>query len=76
MVIEVGIYFISGNCNACGSLIEEEANVVNGLHYHPSCFTCDDCKQPLGSEKYFILQERNYCKNCKEVSLKHIILKH
>jgi len=55
-----------GNCTACSGLIENEANVVNGQHYHPSCFTCDDCKQPLGNKKYFILKERSYCKSCKD----------
>ena len=60
---------ISGNCTSCGNLIENEANVVNGQHYHPSCFTCDKCKNPLGAEKYFILKGGSYCKNCKDVSL-------
>ena len=59
---------ISGNCTSCGNLIENEANVVNGQHYHPTCFTCDKCKNPLGAEKYFILKGGNYCKNCKDVS--------
>lgn len=54
-----------GNCTACGSLIETEANVVNGQHYHTTCFTCDECKKPLGAEKYFILKEKNYCSGCK-----------
>ena len=58
-----------GNCTSCGKLIENEANVVNGQHYHPTCFTCDNCKNPLGAEKYFILKGQNYCKDCKDVSL-------
>ena len=64
-------WIIQGNCAECGSLIEKEANVVNGQHYHPNCFTCDECRQPLGAEKYFILNQKNYCKNCKDVSLKN-----
>ena len=64
---------ISGNCTSCGNLIENEANVVNGQHYHPSCFTCDKCKNPLGAEKYFIVKGGSYCKNCKDVSLNVLV---
>ena len=64
---------ISGNCTSCGNLIENEANVVNGQHYHPTCFTCDKCRNPLGAEKYFILKGGNYCKNCKDVSLNVLV---
>jgi len=55
-----------GSCTACGSDIEDQANVVNGQHYHPACFTCDECNQPLGDEKYFILQGKSCCKICKD----------
>ena len=65
--------FTSGNCTSCGNLIENEANVVNGQHYHPTCFTCDKCRNPLGAEKYFILKGGNYCKNCKDVSLNVLV---
>ena len=64
---------ISGNCTSCGNLIENEANVVNGQHYHPTCFTCDKCRNPLGAEKYFMLKGGNYCKNCKDVSLNVLV---
>ena len=64
---------ISRNCTSCGNLIENEANVVNGQHYHPTCFTCDKCRNPLGAEKYFILKGGNYCKNCKDVSLNVLV---
>ena len=63
----------TGNCNACGSSIEKEASVVNGVHYHPTCFNCDDCKQPLGTEKYYIIRGKNYCNLCKNVSQQSVI---
>jgi len=62
-----------GNCTSCGNLIENEANVVNGQHYHPTCFTCDNCKNPLGAEKYFILKGQNYCKDCKDCFLESCV---
>jgi len=50
-----------GNCASCKSAIDGEASVVGSAHYHPKCFTCADCKAPLGTEKYYIIGGKNYC---------------
>ena len=34
-------------------------------HYHPKCFTCTDCKEPLGTSKYYIINGKNYCGKCR-----------
>ena len=59
-----------GQCEQCGLDVKGEASVVKGLHYHPKCFTCDECKRPIGSEKYFVIKGKKYCQNDKHVSLK------
>ena len=59
-----------GQCEECGLDVKGEASVVKGLHYHPKCFTCDECKRPIGSEKYFVIKRKKYCQNDKNVSLK------
>jgi len=58
-----------GTCGKCGTEVKREANVVKGVHYHPDCFACDDCKKPLGTQKYFIIGGKKYCQNDK---LKHL----
>ena len=59
-----------GQCEECGLDVKGEASVVKGLHYHPKCFTCDECKRPIGSEKYFVIKGKKYCQNDKNVSMK------
>ena len=60
---------MAGNCERCGRTIKERASLVNGRHYHVECFICDECKKPLGAEKYFIIKGKNYCMKDKNVSL-------
>jgi hypothetical protein len=50
-----------GNCAACGISIDGEASVVGKIHYHPNCFSCAECRKPLGTTKYFIIGGKNYC---------------
>jgi len=54
-----------GNCPICGLPIEGEATLVGQTHYHPKCFTCTDCKEPLGTSKYYIINGKNYCGKCR-----------
>ena len=39
--------------------------MVGQTHYHPKCFTCTDCKEPLGTSKYYIINGKNYCGKCR-----------
>lgn len=61
--------FKLGQCEQCGLDVKGEASVVKGLHYHPKCFTCDECKRPIGSEKYFVIKGKKYCQNDKHKHL-------
>ena len=62
-------FFFLGNCASCKSAIDGEASVVGSAHYHPKCFTCADCKAPLGTDKYYIIGGKNYCSKDRYVSI-------
>lgn len=66
--IEKNEIFFSGNCHLCGNDIHGEASVVGDVHYHPKCFTCSECKEPLGTDKYYIINGKNYCSKDRYVS--------
>ncbi len=62
---------VTGHCAECGLQIEHEASVVGQLRFHPACFRCDACKEPLGAEPYFVIKGKNYCGQCRDVRLSH-----
>ena len=61
-------FIYPGNCGSCGISIDGEASVVGEIHFHPKCFVCADCKNPLGTAKYYIIGGKNYCEQCRYVS--------
>merc|ERR1719450_768071 len=56
-------------CGKCSGDVRGEATVVKGLHYHPNCFTCDECFKPIGSQKYFVINGKKICQNDKNKHL-------
>jgi len=58
-----------GVCGKCSGDVRGEATVVKGLHYHPNCFTCDECFKPIGSQKYFVINGKKICQNDKNKHL-------
>ena len=62
------LWYFSGKCASCGTAIDGEASVVGSAHYHPKCFTCADCMQPLGTDKYYIIGGKKYCSQDRHVS--------
>lgn len=54
-----------GDCGKCGLAVKGAASLVKGVHFHPDCHACDDCKKPLGSQQFFIIKGKNYCMNDK-----------
>ena len=62
------INIFSGICASCGISIDGEASLVGKSHYHPKCFICADCKKPLGTTKYYIIDGKNYCAQDRYVS--------
>ncbi|TRY73262.1 hypothetical protein TCAL_03352 [Tigriopus californicus] len=57
---------IFGNCPKCDQPIEKEASVVGESHYHPGCFICEGCQEPLGTQSFFIIDGKNYCSKDRE----------
>lgn len=41
--------------------------MVGDAHYHPGCFICDGCQEPLGTQNFFIIDGKNYCAKDREV---------
>lgn len=51
------------HCGKCGAAIIGEC--VNALQntFHPACFTCFKCKQPIGGNQFHIEEGNIYCEN-------------
>ena len=59
---------LTGDCSVCGDPIGSEASVVGKKHFHPHCFVCEKCGEPLGTTQYFIIGGKNYCERDSKVS--------
>mmetsp|Transcript_96 Transcript_96/g.162 ORF Transcript_96/g.162 Transcript_96/m.162 type:complete len:545 (+) Transcript_96:55-1689(+) len=53
-------------CEVCKKPIEGAAMNVAGASYHPACFVCQGCKEPLTS--YFKVEGEIMCKKCAQAS--------
>ncbi|XP_061175633.1 PDZ and LIM domain protein Zasp-like [Saccostrea echinata] len=55
--------YFAPTCNKCGKPIVGEC--VNALQktYHPSCFLCYQCKQPIGGNQFHLEDGNPYCEN-------------
>ena len=60
-------YIFLGDCFACGEPISKEASLVGKTHFHPDCFRCAKCREPLGTKKFFVIDGKNYCEKDREV---------
>lgn len=58
-------------CFKCNLDINREAATVLGQNFHPDCFTCSKCMQPLktGVEFFVVGQNQPFCKSCYEDTL-------
>jgi len=48
----------------CGETITEDFVQVGENYYHPTCWTCKDCRKPLNKDDYGVLRGDFYCKTC------------
>ncbi|GAM21263.1 hypothetical protein SAMD00019534_044380 [Acytostelium subglobosum LB1] len=48
------------SCRRCHTRVEDESIYAFGSHYHPHCFVCFDCHEPL-SDKYYEIDNLPYC---------------
>nr|XP_022313536.1 PDZ and LIM domain protein 5-like isoform X3 [Crassostrea virginica] len=55
--------YFAPTCSNCGKPIVGEC--VNALQktYHPSCFICYQCKQPIGGNQFHLEEGHPYCEN-------------
>lgn len=54
-------------CPACDEIIfSDECTEAEGRSWHISHFSCADCSQLLGGQRYFMKQSKPYCCTCFE----------
>ncbi|KII66885.1 Paxillin 1 [Thelohanellus kitauei] len=51
-------------CTMCGGFIYDEMISVNGKHFHPEHFTCNNCSKSLKDNQYFTRESYFYCGEC------------
>ncbi|XP_018333718.1 transforming growth factor beta-1-induced transcript 1 protein-like [Agrilus planipennis] len=51
-------------CASCNAPISNKILSALGNHYHPEHFTCHNCKQPIGDEKFQQHDGFPYCGDC------------
>mmetsp|Transcript_11416 Transcript_11416/g.17307 ORF Transcript_11416/g.17307 Transcript_11416/m.17307 type:complete len:609 (-) Transcript_11416:68-1894(-) len=53
-------------CAKCGANIIGSVTESKGQTYHPECFVCDSCQQPLANFGIFVrVADKLYCKPCR-----------
>nr|CAH8873172.1 unnamed protein product [Trichobilharzia regenti] len=56
--------FIESHCKRCEEPFTHDENIVSvrdGV-YHPTCFVCAQCFQPLSNKEFYEFEGRRYCK--------------
>uniref|UniRef100_A0A7M6DP63 LIM zinc-binding domain-containing protein n=1 Tax=Clytia hemisphaerica TaxID=252671 RepID=A0A7M6DP63_9CNID len=59
--------FHAKKCAICyKSLTETNVKFVvyDGKQYHKDCFTCYSCRKSLSGEKFYLDNDKRYCKDC------------
>ena len=57
-------------CETCGGDFNpgEEKLVYQGKTFHENCFTCDECKDPLGIQQFIRRDHKRLCGKCHDAS--------
>jgi len=53
-------------CHACGKVIVGRTINAQGKKWHPDCFQCSQCAQPIAAESYVVLESKPWCEKCVE----------
>ncbi|KAL8559139.1 hypothetical protein ACOMHN_046187 [Nucella lapillus] len=53
--------FMAPHCKKCGSAIIGECVNAMQTTWHPHCFLCTQCKQPIGGTQFHIEEGKPYC---------------
>ncbi|VDO58940.1 unnamed protein product, partial [Onchocerca flexuosa] len=51
-------------CNGCGEILIDSCLIALDKHWHPRCFTCAACKQPLPNGEHYIIDDLPYDRDC------------
>jgi hypothetical protein len=52
------------SCAGCGRAITGDYVEAMGRSWHPECFVCSACGQPIGAREYFENEGKPYCSSC------------
>jgi hypothetical protein len=55
---------VRGNCAKCSRPILGELIQALGRTYHPECWTCDFCRDTLGTRSFYEVNTKISCENC------------
>uniref|UniRef100_A0A2C9JGX1 PDZ and LIM domain protein Zasp n=1 Tax=Biomphalaria glabrata TaxID=6526 RepID=A0A2C9JGX1_BIOGL len=53
--------YFAPHCDRCGKAVIGECLTALNKSYHPECFTCTQCRQPIGGTKFHIEDGKFYC---------------
>ena len=53
-------------CEACGGdfAAGEKKVGYQSKTFHEKCFTCDECKQPIGTQQFIRREDKRLCGSC------------
>ncbi|KAK8800935.1 hypothetical protein WA588_001763, partial [Blastocystis sp. NMH] len=54
----------TNTCTFCGKEFSDYAIAVGSYNYHPNCFVCSRCREPLKESNFSIKNGILYCKKC------------
>nr|QNN02249.1 Paxillin [Macrobrachium nipponense] len=55
-------------CGGCNAPIMDNYISALNAQWHPECFVCRDCKQPIKSKQYYCIESKPVCSACVGVS--------
>ena len=52
------------NCSRCGNNIIGTYTTYNNRIFHPNCFVCFSCENPLGNGQFYLVNGQPTCRSC------------
>ena len=56
----------TNKCTGCSQSITSGSVSYQGLSWHPLCFTCFNCKQPLAGNSFTSRHRKVFCLECSD----------
>jgi len=51
-------------CQTCAKPLKGQVLTALGKQFHPSCFTCSECKQGMQGSTFYDIEGKVYCSGC------------